>query len=60
MSAPARYAVRLLMLLPLAACGEEGAQPDTRAYVELLNKHSFRNVAAFDLTPVHAVTHGQK
>ncbi|MEE9576285.1 MAG: hypothetical protein V3W35_02645, partial [Gemmatimonadota bacterium] len=38
MSAPARYAVRLLMLLPLAACGEEGAQPDTRAYVELLGR----------------------
>ena len=32
----------------------------TQAYAELLNKHSFRNVGAFDLTPVHAVTHGQK
>ena len=32
----------------------------TQAYVDLLNKHSFRNVGAFDLTPVHAVTHGQK
>ena len=38
MSAPARYAVGLLMLLPLAACGEEGARPDTRAYVELLGR----------------------
>lgn len=32
----------------------------TQAFVDLLNKHSFRNVGAFDLTPVHAVTHGQK
>lgn len=32
----------------------------TQAYVDLLGKHGFRNVGAFDLTPVHAVTHGQK
>jgi SAM-dependent methyltransferase len=32
----------------------------TQAYVELLARHGFRNVGAFDLTPVHAVTHGQK
>ncbi|MFQ5925736.1 MAG: class I SAM-dependent methyltransferase, partial [Dehalococcoidia bacterium] len=32
----------------------------TRAYVNLLTKHGFRSVGAFDLTPVHAVTHGQK
>ncbi len=32
----------------------------TRSYVELLGRHGFRNVGAFDLTPVHAVTHGQK
>ena len=32
----------------------------TKAFVELLNKHGFRNVDAFDMTPVHAVTHGQK
>jgi SAM-dependent methyltransferase len=32
----------------------------TQAYVDLLGKHGFRNVDAFDLTPVHAVTHGQK
>ncbi|MCI0856481.1 MAG: methyltransferase domain-containing protein [Chloroflexi bacterium] len=32
----------------------------TQAYVDLLNKHGFKNVAAFDMTPVHAVTHGQK
>ena len=32
----------------------------TQAYVDLLNRHGFRNVGAFDLTPVHAVTHGQK
>jgi hypothetical protein len=37
MSAPARYAVGLLMLLPLAAC-DEGARSDTRAYVELLGR----------------------
>jgi SAM-dependent methyltransferase len=32
----------------------------TQAYVDLLNKHGFKNVEAFDLTPVHAVTYGQK
>ncbi len=32
----------------------------TQAYVDLLGKHGFRNVGAFDLTPVHAVTYGQK
>ena len=32
----------------------------TQAYVDLLTKHGFKNVAAFDMTPVHAVTHGQK
>jgi ubiquinone/menaquinone biosynthesis C-methylase UbiE len=32
----------------------------TQAYVDLLNKHGYKNVAAFDMTPVHAVTHGQK
>ncbi len=32
----------------------------TQAYVDLLGKHGFRNVGAFNLTPVHAVTHGQK
>jgi ubiquinone/menaquinone biosynthesis C-methylase UbiE len=32
----------------------------TQAYVDLLNKHGFRNVDSFDLAPVHAVTHGQK
>ena len=32
----------------------------TQAYVDLLTKHDFRNVGSFDLTPVHAVTHGQK
>ena len=31
-----------------------------KAYIELLGKHGFRNVSAFDITPVHAVTHGQK
>ncbi|MFQ5472264.1 MAG: hypothetical protein ACE5FA_05185 [Dehalococcoidia bacterium] len=30
----------------------------TRAYVDLLGKQDFRNVEAFDMTPVHAVTHG--
>ena len=32
----------------------------TRAYIDLLRKHSFRNVGAFELTPVHAVIYGQK
>ena len=32
----------------------------TQAYVDLLNQHGFRNVGSFDLTPVHAVSHGQK
>lgn len=32
----------------------------TQAYVDLLSKHGFQNVGAFDMTPVHAVTHGQK
>lgn len=32
----------------------------TQAYVDLLTKHGFRNVGAFDITPVHAVTYGQK
>ena len=32
----------------------------TRAYVKLLGRHGFRNLGAFDLTPVHVVIHGQK
>ena len=32
----------------------------TQAYVDLLNGNGFRNVGAFGLTPVHAVTYGQK
>jgi SAM-dependent methyltransferase len=32
----------------------------TQAFIGLLNKHGFRNVGAFDLTPVHAVTYGQR
>ncbi len=32
----------------------------TQAFVDLLGKHGFRNVGSFDLTPVHAVTYGQK
>lgn len=32
----------------------------TKAYVDLLNKHGYRNVASFDMTPVHVVIHGQK
>jgi SAM-dependent methyltransferase len=32
----------------------------TKAYVDLLGKQGFRDVAAFDITPVHAVTHGVK
>ena len=30
-----------------------------RVYEELLPRHGFRNVGAFELTPVHAVTHGR-
>ncbi len=37
MSAPARYAAVLLMLLPFAGCGK-GTQSDTRAYVERLGR----------------------
>lgn len=32
----------------------------TQAFVDLLGKHGFRDVGSFDLTPVHAVTYGQK
>ncbi len=32
----------------------------TRAFVGLLRKNGFRFVDAFDLTPIHAVTYGQK
>ena len=32
----------------------------TQAYVDLLGRHGFRNVGAFDITPVHAVTYGQR
>lgn len=38
MSAPTRYAARLLLLLPLAACGEREAEPEARAYVERLGR----------------------
>lgn len=32
----------------------------TRFYVDLLEKHGFRDVGSFDITPVHMVVHGQK
>ena len=32
----------------------------TKAFVDLLNRHNFKNVEAFDVTPVHAITHGRK
>ena len=32
----------------------------TQAYVEVLGRNGFRNVDAFDITPVHAVTFGMK
>jgi ubiquinone/menaquinone biosynthesis C-methylase UbiE len=32
----------------------------TEAFVDLLNKHGFRDVEAFDVTPVHAITYGTK
>jgi SAM-dependent methyltransferase len=32
----------------------------TQAFVDLLNRHGFKNVGAFDVTPVHAVSYGQK
>lgn len=32
----------------------------TRAFVELLERHGFRDVGSFDLTPLHAVTHGRR
>jgi SAM-dependent methyltransferase len=30
----------------------------TQAFVDLLRRHGFRNVDAFDLAPVHGVTYG--
>lgn len=32
----------------------------TRAFVELLQRHGFRDVDSFDMTPVHAITFGTK
>ena len=32
----------------------------TSDYVSLLKRHGFKDVDAFDMTPVHAVTHGRK
>jgi SAM-dependent methyltransferase len=32
----------------------------TQAFVDLLNRHGFRDVEAFEVTPVHAVTYGRK
>ena len=32
----------------------------TQAYIDLLGRHGFADVAAFDLAPVHAVTHGAR
>jgi ubiquinone/menaquinone biosynthesis C-methylase UbiE len=32
----------------------------TQAFVDLLNRHSYKNVSSFDVTPVHAITYGQK
>ncbi|RLC57633.1 MAG: hypothetical protein DRI30_03920 [Chloroflexi bacterium] len=32
----------------------------TSDFVSLLKRHNFRDVDAFDITPVHAVTHGRK
>jgi hypothetical protein len=32
----------------------------TKAFVDLLNRHDFKDVNAFDVTPVHAITHGRK
>ncbi|MBI4260266.1 MAG: methyltransferase domain-containing protein [Actinobacteria bacterium] len=29
-------------------------------YLDLLDRHGFRNVGSFELTPIHAVTHGQR
>ena len=32
----------------------------TQAFVDLLGRHGFQDVASFDINPVHAVTHGRK
>ena len=32
----------------------------TQAFVDLLHRHHFQEIASFDLAPVHAVIHGQK
>jgi hypothetical protein len=29
-------------------------------YLDLLDRHGFRDVGSFELSPVHAVTYGQK
>lgn len=31
----------------------------TREFFELLQRHGFKNVGSFDLSPVHAITHGE-
>ena len=32
----------------------------TQAYVDLLNKHGFRDVDSFDMGPIHGITYGMK
>ncbi len=32
----------------------------TKAFIDLLNKHEFKDVKTFEITPVHAVTYGIK
>ena len=32
----------------------------TQAFIDLLNRHGFQGIDAFNMTPVHAVTYGQK
>ena len=31
-----------------------------KAYLDLLDRHEFKNVASISITPVHALTYGQK
>ena len=55
-------AVAALIMAGIEVCGaliDDQLRP-TSDYVSLLKRHNFKDVDAFDMTPVHAVTHGRK
>jgi hypothetical protein len=37
-----------------------GSAPAVSTYLDLLDRHGFLNVGSFELTPMHAITHGRK